>query len=148
MKVSMLSIYIGLLFLSINAYAIESINTRGFSKEAIRGYDTVAYFIKGKAIKGNAKFSTVYQEATWLFESQSNLDLFVASPEKYAPQYGGYCAYAIARNTTASIRPELFTIYKGKLYLNFNNGTNNRWIRNKEKFIKKADANWPKMLAH
>ena len=144
-------ISLGLLFyivaaFSSGAHAIDPIYTPLFSDKAIRGYDTVAYFTKGKAVKGDKQFATQYKGATWLFESQEHLDLFVASPEKYAPQYGGYCAYAVAQNTTASIQPELFTIHEGKLYLNFNQHINDKWLGRKESFITQADKNWPAIL--
>lgn len=129
------------------ANAVDPTYTALFSDTAIRGYDTVAYFKEGKAVEGDKEFSTEFNEATWLFSSQENLDLFLASPEKYAPQYGGYCAYAVSQNTTASIQPELFTIVNGKLYLNYSESINEKWLKDKESFIEAADANWPKILA-
>ena len=90
-------------FFSTQAFAVEPVYTSFFSNKAIKGYDTVAYFTENKAVEGQAAFSTDYQGAKWLFSSQENLDLFIADPEKYAPQYGGYCAYAVAQNSTASI---------------------------------------------
>ena len=127
--------------------AVDPVYTSTFSNNAIKGYDTVAYFTEGKAVKGNKDFSTEYQQAKWLFSSQENLDLFVANPEKYAPQYGGYCAYAVSQNTTASIKPELFTIHDGKLYLNYNKKINDDWLANKEQYINEADKNWPNVLS-
>ncbi|MEM7357764.1 MAG: YHS domain-containing (seleno)protein [Pseudomonadota bacterium] len=127
--------------------ALDPTYTSLFSSNAIKGYDTVAYFTEGKPVKGDEEFSTEYNEATWLFSSQENLDLFKADPEKYAPQYGGYCAYAVSQNTTASIKPELFTIVDGKLYLNYNESINDKWRANKAEFIADADQNWPKLLA-
>ena len=132
---------------SANAVAIDPIYTSTFSDNAIRGYDTVAYFTQGKAVEGNKEFSTQYKEATWLFSSQQHLDLFLADPAKYEPQYGGYCAYAVSQNTTASIKPELFTIHNDKLYLNYNKSINEKWLADKEKFIVQADSNWPSLLA-
>lgn len=129
------------------AFALDPTYTSLFSSNAIKGYDTVAYFTEGKPVKGKDEFSTEYNEATWLFSSQENLDLFKENPEKYAPQYGGYCAYAVSQNTTASIKPELFTIVDGKLYLNYNESINDKWRANKEQFIVDADKNWPKLLA-
>ena len=134
------------LLLSANALAVDPTFTAIFSDQAIRGYDTVAYFTEGKPVEGDDKFSTEYNEATWLFSSQENLDLFKADPEKYAPQYGGYCAYAVSQNSTASIKPELFTIHDGKLYLNYNESINKKWVADKESFIVQADANWPALL--
>ena len=132
---------------SMNSFALDPVFTPLFSDKAIRGYDTVAYFTEGRAVEGNDQFSTQYKEATWLFSSQENLDLFLSDPEKYAPQYGGYCAYAVSKNTTASIQPELFTIVDGKLYLNYNQSINDKWQANKETFIQQADKNWPNLLA-
>jgi len=131
---------------TFNAYAVDPTFTALFSDKAIRGYDTVAYFTEGKPVKGSDEFTTEYNQATWLFSSQENLDLFVANPEKYAPQYGGYCAYAVAKNSTASIKPELFTIHEGKLYLNYNSSVNDKWLEDKDSFIEEADKNWPGLL--
>jgi len=133
--------------LASNAWAVDPTYTGLFSSKAIKGYDTVAYFTVGKPLKGSDEYSMEYNDATWLFSSQENLELFKADPEKYAPQYGGYCAYAVATNTTASIKPELFTIHEGKLYLNYNKSINEKWIANKEGFIQDADKNWPGLLA-
>ena len=131
---------------STSAFAVDPTFTALFSDEAIRGYDTVAYFTEGQPVKGDEQFSHEYNEATWLFSSQGNLDLFRDDPEKYAPQYGGYCAYAVSQNTTASIKPELFTIVDGKLYLNYSKSVNDKWLANKANFIVDADKNWPKIL--
>ena len=135
-----------LLIMSMNAAALDPIYTPLLSNKAIKGYDTVAYFTEGKAVKGNKAHSTKYKGATWLFSSEENLNLFVATPEKYAPQYGGYCAYAVSQNTTASIQPKQFTIHEGKLYLNYNQKFNEIWLKDKENFIAAADKNWPSLL--
>ena len=144
-----LKISISLLFAlaSSQVLALDPTYTSLFSSKAIKGYDTVAYFTEGKAVEGKSEFTTEYKEATWLFSSQENLDLFLANPEKYAPQYGGYCAYAVSQGQTAPIKPELFTIHEGKLYLNYNEKINDRWLDNKEAFIVDADKNWPKLLS-
>ena len=144
-----LKISISLLFalVSFQALALDPTYTSLFSSKAIKGYDTVAYFTEGKPVEGKSEFTTEYKEATWLFSSQENLDLFLANPEKYAPQYGGYCAYAVSQGQTASIKPELFTIHEGKLYLNYSESINDRWLKNKEEFIVDADQNWPKLLS-
>lgn len=134
------------LLVSAKAFAVDPVNTSLFSDKAIKGYDTVAYFTENKPVKGRDEFSTEYQGATWLFSSQKNLDLFVADSEKYAPQYGGYCAYAVAQNSTASIKPELFTIADGKLYLNYNQSVNEQWGADRQKFIEDGDKHWPSLL--
>ena len=133
--------------ISISVNALEPTYTALFSSNAIKGYDTVAYFTEGAPVKGTKQFSTEYQQATWWFASQQNLDLFLQSPEQYAPQYGGYCAYAVSQNTTASTEPELFTIVDGKLYLNYSEKINQQWSANKARFILDADNNWPSLLA-
>lgn len=135
-----------LLMCSMNALALEPIYTTLFSNNAIKGYDSVAYFTEGKPVKGDKKYSLEYKGAKWLFSSQANLNLFQSNPEKYSPQYGGYCAYAVSQNTTASIEPELFTIENGKLYLNYNKSVNQKWLANKAAFIVDADKNWPQLL--
>lgn len=134
------------LLLSINAQAIDPVHTSLFSNKAIKGYDTVAYFIESRPVKGKQAYVTSYMGAQWLFSSQENLNLFLSEPKKYTPQYGGYCAYAVSQNYTASIKPELFTIYQGKLYLNYNESVNTRWTDNKTNFIKSADQYWPEIL--
>lgn len=128
------------------SFALGPIYVDGKTKSAIGGYDTVAYFTEGKPVKGSTKYVATYKGAAWRFSSKENLDLFNASPEKYAPQYGGYCAYAVSRNTTASIKPQFFTVYQEKLYLNYNKGVYKRWIKNKNKHIVKGDKNWPDVL--
>ena len=140
------SIFVVLLLASAPVLAVDPVFTPLFSDKAIRGYDTVAYFTENKAVEGVDEYSTEYMGATWLFSSAENLALFTADPEKYAPQYGGYCAYAVSKNSTASIKPELFTIHDGKLYLNYNESINDKWRANKEDFIKKADKNWPGLV--
>jgi len=129
------------------AFAVDQVYTGFFSNDAIKGYDTVAYFTENKPVKGSDEFSTEYNGANWLFSSKENLELFLAEPEKYAPQYGGYCAYAVSQGNTASIKPELFTIHEGKLFLNYNNSINEKWRANKAEFIESANTNWPKILA-
>lgn len=133
---------------SFASFAIEPIYTSFFSNDAIKGYDTVAYFTEGKPVEGSAEYSHKYKGANWLFSSQENLDIFKAAPEKYEPQYGGYCAYAVSQNQTASIKPELFTIEGGKLYLNYSKSINSKWLKDKTEYIKSADENWPSLLAN
>lgn len=134
------------LLFTTNALALDPVFTAVFSDKAIRGYDTVTYFTENKPVEGSDEFTVEYQGATWLFSSQENKELFEAEPTKYAPQYGGYCAYAVSQNKTASIKPELFTIHDGKLYLNYSKSVNEKWLKNKESFIQDADKNWPALL--
>jgi len=113
---------------------------------AIRGYDPVAYFIEGRPVKGDQKFTLEYQGATWRFASAANRDRFAADPERYAPQYGGYCAWAVSQGYTASIDPDAWKIVDGKLYLNYSNGVQKRWSQDIAGNIAKANANWPGVL--
>jgi YHS domain-containing protein len=132
--------------LSMNSFAVDEIYTGFFSNNAIKGYDTVAYFTEEKAVQGNKKYQYEWKGAKWHFSSQKNLDLFTENPEKYAPQYGGWCAYAVSQNTTASIEPDQFTLVNGKLYLNYDRKINKKWLANKEQYIVDADKNWPKIV--
>ncbi len=134
------------LVFSSHTFAIDEIYTGIFSSAAIKGYDTVAYFTENKAVKGSKKYTYQWKSTQWRFSSQENLALFKSDPEKYAPQYGGYCAYAVSQNTTASIEPDLFTIVDGKLYLNYNKKINDKWLGNKENYIVDADKYWPGIL--
>ena len=139
-------VFTSLLLISLSVYAVDPTYTAVFSNKAIRGYDTVAYFTENKPVEGSEEFSFEYKGAQWLFSSVENLELFKADPQKYAPQYGGYCAYAVAKGSTASIKPELFTIHNDKLYLNYNSSINDKWQANMQNFIQAADKNWPEIL--
>ena len=123
--------------------AVDPIYTGFFSKEAIDGYDAVAYFTEGRPVEGSKDYTFEYQGAIWRFASQEHLDMFKADPEAYAPQYGGYCAYAVANGDTASAEPDLWTIHNGKLYLNYNRRINQEFRSNIDAYIKQADTNWP-----
>jgi YHS domain-containing protein len=110
---------------------------------AIRGFDPVAYFQQSAPVKGSPEFSYQWQGATWLFASAENRDHFQAHPERYAPQYGGYCAYAVSKGRTASIDPDAWKIVEGKLYLNYSKGVQKKWEQDVPGNIVKADRNWP-----
>ena len=115
------------------------------SGKAIDGYDTVAYFTQNKAVKGSSSHSYKWNGATWHFSSAKNLSLFKGNPSKYAPQYGGYCAWAIAeKNELVKIDPKKFDFYGGKLYLNFSKGTQKKWKKDRPGMIKRGDANYKK----
>jgi len=110
---------------------------------AINGYDPVAYFTEGKPVKGKEEFTYNWNGAMWHFASAQNRDKFKASPEKYAPQYGGYCAYGTADGHKATTEPDAWTVSNGKLYLNHSKSVQTRWQSNQKQYIEKADANWP-----
>jgi YHS domain-containing protein len=132
---------------SAKALALDPIFTPWTSNLAIRGYDPVAYFIENKAVEGSKNFEFEWKDATWRFSSQENLTKFKADPESFAPQYGGYCAYAVAKNSTASIDPTQFSIVDGKLYLNYNKKIQQQWLKDQASFIEQADKNWPSLLS-
>ncbi|WOG26694.1 YHS domain-containing (seleno)protein [Endozoicomonas sp. 8E] len=134
------------LIFSMQAMAEDEIYTGLFSDKAVSGYDPVAYFTEGKPVKGSDKFSTRYKGAAWYFSSEENKNLFLESPEKYAPQYGGYCAWAVAHGKTASADPRQWNIEDGKLYLNYNGSVQKKWLKDKKKLINEADDNWPKVI--
>ena len=113
---------------------------------AINGYDPVAYFIEGKPVKGKRAHTLKYKGATWRFSSEKNKQAFKNSPQKYAPAYGGYCAYAVSNGYTASTDPDAWTIHNGKLYLNYSIGVRAKWSKDIPGNIRKANANWPKVL--
>ena len=112
--------------------------------KAIRGYDPVAYFTEGKPVEGDSDFTHRWMDAKWYFASAANRDAFAKDPERYAPQYGGYCAWAGSQNYTASIAPEAWRIVDGKLYLNYSKGVQAQWIAGGiDKLIPQGDRNWP-----
>lgn len=109
---------------------------------ALEGYDPVAYFVKHQAVKGRPAISFVYQELTWYFSESRHLNLFKAEPEKYIPQYGGYCAFGASNGYKAKPKMDAFTIYNDKLYLNFAKYVQVRWEEDKETKISAADKQW------
>lgn len=119
-----------------------NVNNNGL---AIQGYDPVAYFTQDAAIEGSAEFTSTHQGATYQFTSADNRDLFAADPAKYAPAYGGFCAYAVANGYTAKVDPAAYSVVDGKLYLNYSKGVRSRWQNDVAGNISKGDANWPSL---
>jgi YHS domain-containing protein len=132
---------------SVTALAVDPVNKTS-AGAALKGYDPVAYFTEGKPVKGLSEFQHEWMGAKWYFLSAANRDLFIANPEKYAPRYGGYCAYAVSKGHTADISPSAWKIVDGKLYLNNGWVAEKLWKRNIPENIDKADRNWPKILSH
>jgi YHS domain-containing protein len=110
---------------------------------AIQGYDAVAYFTQSQPVKGLKEFSFTHADQTWYFASAKNLELFKSNPEKYVPQFGGYCAYGMSRGYKAQTEPDAWTNVDGKLYLNYNLEVRNLWNEKQADFIEKANTNWP-----
>ena len=113
---------------------------------AMRGYDPVAYFKADAPAPGKFELTHEWNGATWLFASAENLADFAANPEAYAPQYGGYCAWAVARNYTASTVPDAWHIHDGRLFLNYSLRVRRRWRRDVPGNVARGDANWPAVL--
>lgn len=133
-------------FVTMQVWAVDPVNTTRFGGLAVEGYDTVAYFTEQKPVKGSKEHSYEWMDTTWRFSSAANLEKFKANPEQYAPQYGGYCAWAVSQNSTANIDPKAWKIVDGKLYLNYNAKIQKKWEKDIPGFIKLADTNWPKLL--
>jgi len=110
---------------------------------AIKGYDPVAYFTQSDAVKGAEEHSHMWSGVKWLFATAANRDAFAAEPEKFAPQYGGYCSYAMSRDYVADITPTAWKVVDGKLYLNNSKAVHLWWRADIPGNIQKADANWP-----
>lgn len=110
---------------------------------AIKGYDTVAYFLESRPVPGSEKFSYEWEDAYWHFASAENRELFQANPARYSPQFGGYCAMGIAFGQYVDIDPEAWTIVDGKLYLNKSiEVRDTRWRKESGKYIPEAENNW------
>ncbi len=110
---------------------------------AIHGYDTVAYFTEGKPVQGSGDFEQVWQDSRWQFASATNRDLFTANPDRYAPQYGGYCALGLAVGEYADADPNAWTIVDGKLYLNKTVAYRDEaWRKAPKAYVASADYNW------
>jgi len=116
------------------------------SNLAVDGYDPVAYFVEGRPVEGSADFTFDYLGAEWRFVSAENRDAFRQDPERYAPQYGGYCAWAVAQGSTAKGDPLNWRIVSGRLYLNYNAEIQTRWERDISGNIRAANQNWPALV--
>ena len=114
---------------------------------ALKGFDPVAYFTEGKPVEGLARFEAEWNGAKWNFATEQNREMFTREPEKYAPQYGGYCAWAVGHGYTAKGDPEAWKIVDGKLYLNYNRDVKKRWEEDIPGYISKGDENWPAFLS-
>ncbi|MBT6119182.1 MAG: YHS domain-containing protein [Rhodospirillaceae bacterium] len=114
---------------------------------AIEGYDPVAYHIQGKPVEGSGDFTHDWGGATWRFASAENRDLFAADPEKYAPAYGGYCAYGVAQGYKVDIDPQAWSVVDGTLYLNYSKGVQQTWEEDIPGYLAQADAEWPALSA-
>ena len=121
---------------------------RDVNGRALKGYDAVAYHLERKPVKGSQDFAIEWKGAEWWFSSAENRDKFLSDPERWAPQYGGYCAWGIAKDRVVSINPTIFRIFNDKLYLNLNMKVHKEWLGSHHAFIAKANDKWPDILEY
>ena len=147
MKTIMRFLFAGLAFglAAAGLWAAQPVNTT-WSGVAIKGYDPVAYFLEAKPVKGADEFTHEWNGAEWRFASAANRDKFAAEPVKYAPQFGGYCAWAVSQGYTAGIDPEAWRVVEGKLYLNYDRKVQAMWEKDAAGNIAKGEKNWPEIL--
>lgn len=112
---------------------------------ALDGYDAVAFFTLGKPVKGSSTYAIQWKGAQWLFADKADLESFQKTPEKYAPQYGGYCAYGAAEGHKAPTEIDTWSIVGNKLYLNYNQKVKSTWVKNEAAYIETANKNWPQI---
>jgi YHS domain-containing protein len=133
----------------ISVFAAVAAHAQAFNSDrgiGAKGYDVVAYFSEGKAVKGNPQFVAEHGGVKWQFASAEHRDMFAADPAKYAPQYGGYCAFGVAVGGLYDVEPATsWTVVNGKLYLNKNPDVKQTWLKDVPGNIGKAEANWPKL---
>ncbi|MBU0678669.1 MAG: YHS domain protein [Verrucomicrobia bacterium] len=129
-----------------SARALSEVNKSLLGAVAIKGYDPVAYFTEDRPVRGSKSFTFDWRGAKWRFASAEHRDLFIADPEKYAPQYGGYCAWAVSQGSTAEIDPGSWKIIEGKLYLNYDKDVQAKWEQDIGGHIAAADKYWPELI--
>jgi hypothetical protein len=136
------ALLLGVASIVIAAAPVDPIN-KDRQGVALKGYDPTAYFQQSKPVKGSPEFAYEWSGALWHFESAQSRDLFKAHPDKYAPQYGGYCSWAVSNNYTADVDPDAWKIVDGKLYLNYSKNVQRKWEPEAARRIVDADRNWP-----
>ena len=139
-KILMLPVIMLVTASAVSAQRAAVYNTNGV---ALTGYDVVAFFTEKKPVKGDTAFKTNWQDVEWLFSNAAHRDAFKADPEKYAPQFGGYCAYGTAEGHKAPTETGTWTIVNDKLYFNYNKSVQKGWLKDQQHLIEKANAQWP-----
>lgn len=148
MRKLLLAIAIATASISAPAFADQApIHTGLLSRVAVGGYDPVAYFTDGRPVRGSSEHRLTHQGYEYRFVSAEHLAAFRANPARYMPQYGGYCAWAVANGYTAAGNPNNWRIVDGRLYLNYNDEIQSRWERDIPGFIRSANTNWPNVLS-
>jgi len=125
----------------LSAIAFDQVN-KTTDGRALGGYDAVAYFAVDRAVEGDPRYEFVWNGAKWIFSSPENLEKFKADPEVYAPQFGGYCSYAVSKGYTANGDPNAWKIVGGKLYLNYSPEVKQLWEKEQAERIEKGNQNW------
>ncbi|MEM9052334.1 MAG: YHS domain-containing (seleno)protein [Bacteroidota bacterium] len=154
MKYSLFLILVALIILPQSFRAQSEVKHFNTSSKKIgaEGYDLVAYFSEDKPVKGNKEIRADFNGITYLFTTQANAKSFSQNPEKYLPQYGGWCAYAMgASGDKVEVDPETFKVLDGKLYLFYNKYFNNTlkpWNEDEASLKRQADTNWSKIIAN
>ena len=135
-----------LLSASTFGFAGELVNVSGASKTAVSGYDPVAFFTDSKPVHGSPSISTRYKGATYLFAAEEHKKLFTSTPEKYLPQYGGFCAYGVGRGKLVEVDINTWQVRDGKLYLNLSPDVLKKFNADIEGNLAKAEKNWPGLV--
>ena len=134
------------LLLTVSAYAGELVNVSGASKAAVSGYDTVAFFTDAKPVNGSPFISAEYQGATYFFATEEHKKLFTENPEKYAPQFGGFCAFGVGLDKLFPVDISTWQVRDEKLYLNLNPDILKKFNADFEGNVAKANQNWPGLV--
>jgi len=145
MKKVVMLVAIAVLMISAAAFAkdLKNVDKSGL---ALQGYDPVAYFTQNQPVKGSQQFQSSHNGATYHFASAENKKLFDASPAKYEPQFGGYCAYGTSKNKTVPIKPSAFQIVDGRLLLQYDEDVRDTFNKDTRGNLTKADGNWPGLV--
>ncbi len=144
----LISMCVVFLMWTVSANAFEEINTGYFNDTALHGYDTSQYFSQSKAISGKEEYVVEWKGAKWQFADQNSRDLFAASPDSYAPQYGGYCSNQMSLGNLSDVDPGVWLIHDNKLYFFGHQAGKDRWQRTGiAARINDANKHWQKYLA-
>jgi len=142
MKTNMKLIFAAIFFMVISCKDAQEPNVFSENGKALKGFDPVAFFKDHEPVPGKDAYKYSYNDALWFFSSEENLNDFKNEPEKYEPQYGGYCAFGMSKGYKAPVEIETWSIKDEKLYFNYNKDVQKDWIKNQEDLIKRANRNW------
>jgi YHS domain-containing protein len=134
-----------IVLLGVAGAAPEAADLNAERGVALKGYDAVAYFGEGKAIKGSPNHTVDWSGVTWRFASNEHRNLFEQDPARYAPRFGGYCAFGVAQDKKIDADPTAWSVIGGKLYVYFNKSVRTTWLKDPVGYIEKAERNWPSL---